>query len=56
MNKSILGMTLADKLKWQLQVQKDAKEYLFSIGQPLVYKENGQTIAEFADGRKERLR
>ena len=56
MTKSLLNMTLAEKLTWQLQVQKDAKEYLFSIGQPLVYKENGQTIAEFADGRKQRLR
>lgn len=35
---------------WKIRVQEDAKAYLFSIGQPLVYSKNGEMIAEYADG------
>lgn len=31
--------------------QKEARTYLFSIGQPLVYENDGIMIAEYADGR-----
>ncbi|ATP56241.1 hypothetical protein CPT03_07045 [Pedobacter ginsengisoli] len=51
MSKLPFDMTLAERIRWQLELQEDAKEYLFSIGQPLVYKKNGQMIAEHADGR-----
>ena len=33
-----------------MQVQADAREYLFSIGQPYVTRQNGVIVAEFADG------
>lgn len=49
-------MNLADRIKWELEKQEEAKKHLFSIGQPIVYKQNGETIAEFADGSKKRLR
>ncbi len=55
MTKFPMDMTLAEQLKWQVQVQEDAKNHLFAIGQPLVYVKDGETIAEFSDGRKKRL-
>jgi hypothetical protein len=44
-------MTASERNEWELRMQADAKEYLFSIGQPLVYEKEGHMIAEYADGR-----
>ncbi|MDB5152125.1 MAG: hypothetical protein JWR54_876 [Mucilaginibacter sp.] len=44
-------MTLTERNDWELRMQTEAKEYLFSIGQPLVYEKEGHMIAEYADGR-----
>ena len=43
-------MTTEEYKDWERRMQKEAETYLFSIGQPLVYKKNGQYIAEYADG------
>ncbi|BAU52097.1 hypothetical protein [Mucilaginibacter gotjawali] len=51
MTKSPFKMTFEEEKEWQIQKQKEAKAYLFSIGQPLVYKKDGVMIAEYADGR-----
>ena len=51
MTKSPFKMTLEEEREWQVQKQLEAKAYLFSIGQPLVYEKDGIMIAEYADGR-----
>jgi hypothetical protein len=48
-------MTSAERAEWSLKMQKEAKEYLFSIGQPWVYKKAGHYIAEYADGSVKQL-
>jgi hypothetical protein len=50
MTKSPFKMTLEEEREWQVQKQLEARAYLFSIGQPLVYKKDGVMIAEYADG------
>lgn len=48
-------MTPEEYANWKIQVQIDVREYLFSIGQPYVTVKNGNTVAEFADGRVQRV-
>ena len=55
MGRSPLEMTSAERHKWYKSIQKNARAYLFSIGQPLVYKKDGRMLAEYADGRVENL-
>ena len=50
MTKSPFKMTLEEEREWQAQKQLEARAYLFSIGQPLVYEKDGVMIAEYADG------
>lgn len=46
-------MTDSERTAWQRQCAEDARDYLFSIGQPLVYRQSdGQYVAEYKDGRK----
>lgn len=41
----------ADELKcWQEQGEKEIREYLFSINQPLVYYKDGVLVMEEKDG------
>lgn len=49
-------MTGDEYASWKIRVQAEAKEYLFSIGQPLVYAKNGTMIAEYADGTIQQVR
>ena len=56
MTKSPFDMTFAEEKEWRIQKQAEAKEYLFSIGQPLVYEKDGIMIAEYADGRIKAIR
>lgn len=40
-----------ERVVWQQQCAQHARNYLFSIGQPLVYRRaDGHTVAEYADG------
>jgi|GEM_PF-280475 len=49
-------MTDAERVVWQAQCADDARRWLFSIGQPLVYRTtDGQLVAEYADGHMETL-
>ena len=51
------SMTDAERAKWQRQCASNAREYLFSIGQPLVYKrQDGHTVAEHKDGTVDIIR
>ena len=43
-------MSLDEVKAWERAMQKEAEEYLFSIGQPLVYEKDGQMIAQHGDG------
>ena len=55
MTRSPFQMTSAELENWQCENKAEARKYLFSIGQPLVYEKDGRMIAEFADGRIENL-
>lgn len=46
-------MTNVERQEWQRKCAENARDYLFSIGQPLVYQEpDGKFVAEYKDGRK----
>ncbi|MDB5090955.1 MAG: hypothetical protein JWR09_4949 [Mucilaginibacter sp.] len=49
-------MSSAERTKWLSDMKQEAKAYLFSIGQPLVYKKDGHYIAEYADGSTKMLK
>ena len=56
MVKSPVDMSPDEYADWKIQVQVDARKYLFSIGQPFVTYKNSVAFAEFADGHVERVR
>jgi len=56
MTKSPFKMTLEEEKAWRIEKQAEAQAFLFSIGQPLVYKKDGVMIAEYADGTVKRIR
>ncbi|PWK27949.1 hypothetical protein LV89_01356 [Arcicella aurantiaca] len=56
MTKPTSQMSPAELKKWQEQSKKDIRNYLFSINQPLVYYLEGIPVAEYKDGRIEKLR
>lgn len=40
-----------ERVEWQRECAQYTRAYLFSIGQPLVYRRaDGHTVAEYADG------
>ena len=41
---------------WQEETNKQIREYLFSINQPLVYYRGEEIVAEYKDGRIEKLK
>lgn len=43
-------MSLEEVKAWERDMQKEAVDYLFSIGQPLVYEKDGQMVAQHANG------
>jgi hypothetical protein len=49
-------MTEAERIEWEHRTQEEARDYLFSIGQPLVYEKEGRMIAEYADGSVKTIR
>lgn len=54
MAKSPLNMGPEEYKNWQIQGEKEIREYLFSIGQPLVNIIDGVTIIEYSDGTIEK--
>lgn len=51
MEKDPRDMIVEECEEWYKRCAKDTREYLFSIGQPLVYRhKNGHTIAEYKNG------
>lgn len=55
MKKSPLKMKPEELKSWEEKEKTYVRQYLFSIGQPLVYKKEERTIAEYSDGRIEYL-
>ena len=55
MTRAPWDMTPEERQEWYAKTKADAREYLFSIGQPLVYQKDGRMIAEYADGRIKEL-
>lgn len=54
MVKSPGNMNASELKEWKKRSYERAKEYLFSIGQPLVYfRKDGTPVAEYPDGRIE---
>ena len=52
MRKDPRTMTPVERAKWELRCARQARDYLFSIGQPLVYRRSdGHTVAEYEDER-----
>lgn len=56
MTKPTSQMSPSELKKWEEQSKKDIRNYLFSINQPLVYYLEGVPVAEYKDGRIEKLR
>lgn len=50
MKKDPFKMTTKEREVWEQQMESKIRTHLFSIGQPLVYRKNGQMVAEFEDG------
>lgn len=50
MNKSPLTMSGDELRRWKKSMSADIRAYLFSIGQPLVYRKEGKMVAEYPDG------
>ena len=49
-------MDASELSEWKEKSFERARDYLFSIGQPLVYyKKDGSPVAEYSDGRIENL-
>ncbi|WP_221391177.1 hypothetical protein [Dyadobacter sp. NIV53] len=45
------SMTDKERKVWEIKCAENARDYLFSIGQPLVYKRyDGHTVAEYKNG------
>ena len=55
MKKEPWNMTSEEKQVWKKHMRNEIRSRLFSIGQPLVYYKNKQMIAEYPDGRIEKV-
>jgi hypothetical protein len=42
-------MPLEELKAWERAMQKEAEEYLYSIGQPVVYEKDGQMVAQHSN-------
>lgn len=56
MKKNIATMTPEEYKQWQFEVNKDAKQSLFALNMPFVYKKDGIVLAEYPDGKIEIIR
>jgi len=54
--KSSMDMSTDEFAAWQRQIQIDAREYLYSTGQPYVIRQNGKIFAKYANGRIQTFR
>lgn len=50
MQKSPMRMNAEELKIWRRETESDIRERLFSIGQPLVVKKEGEFVAEYKNG------
>jgi len=51
MEKDPREMTVDERNEWYKKCAENTRDYLFSIGQPLVYRrKDGHTVAEYSNG------
>ena len=50
LQKPIYEMSADEKSIFYKEMNIETRRYLFSIGQPLVYKKDNKVVAEYADG------
>jgi hypothetical protein len=55
MKKNPFTMDPTELKSWKEQETRYVRNYLFSIGQPLVYRKDGVMVAEYADGSTQNL-
>lgn len=55
MTKRPAEMTAQELKIWREQGEKEIREYLFSINQPLIYSKNGVMVIERKDGSIETI-
>ena len=55
MTKRPTEMSAQELKAWQEQGEKEIREYLFSINQPLIYEKNGVMVIEHKDGSIETI-
>lgn len=55
MNKRPAEMSAQELKIWKEQGEKEIREYLFSINQPLIYSKNGVMVIERKDGSIETI-
>ncbi|QES88707.1 hypothetical protein [Rhizosphaericola mali] len=55
MDKSPSNMSEKEYEEWKIKSKDFVREYLFSINQPLVYEKDGVMVAEYKDGRIEKV-
>ncbi|MGF1637980.1 MAG: hypothetical protein ACFCUU_12965 [Cyclobacteriaceae bacterium] len=55
MKKQPWKMSPEEKKVWKENMNQEIRSHLFSIGQPLVYYKDSQMVAEYSDGRIERI-
>jgi hypothetical protein len=56
MTKPTSQMSSSELKKWEEEGNKEIRKYLFSINQPLVYYRGEEIVAEYKDGRIEKVR
>lgn len=56
MTKPTSQMSPSELKKWEEEGNKEIRKYLFSINQPLVYYRGEEIMAEYKDGRIEKVR
>ena len=56
MTKPTSQMSPTELKKWEEEGNRKIREYLFSINQPLVYYRGEEIVAEYKDGRIEKLK
>ncbi|WP_104381957.1 hypothetical protein [Sphingobacterium sp. HMA12] len=50
MQKDPFIMAMEEKTAWKKELQQKIRSYLFARQQPLIYRKNGQMVAEYRDG------
>ena len=56
LKKPLLSMTPDERESYYQSAIHQLRERLFAIGQPLVYRRNGEIVAEYANGIIEKIR